>query len=242
MSMQNIYDDEKFFEEYKRLRENSEGFNDVIEQPAIKSLISELNNKDVLDVGCGFGDFCRYAKSSGANRIVGLEPSQKMLEEAKKKTHLGEIEYLHTAVECFEFEPNSFDVVVSSLAFHYIEDVDLLFNKIHQCLKPNGQLVFSVEHPICTAHPDATLGADEKGKFHPVYNYRDEGSFKQFWFVEGVEKYHRKISTYINALLDNGFSVEKVLEPMPTDEQIAQNPHFEIHKIRPPLLLVSVFL
>ena len=58
-------------------------------------------------------------------------------------------------------------------------------------------------------------------------------------FVEGVIKYHRTISTYINTLLANGFCITKILEPMLSDKQIKANPQFAVHKIRPPLFIVS---
>lgn len=239
-NIQNIYDNSEFFASYKALRQNNDGFNDMIEQPAIRSLLPALQGKDILDIGCGFGDFCHYASIQGAAHVLGIDVSEKMLNEAKKLTQAENITYQQVAMESFEPALDAFDVIVSSVAFHYVADFSGLIKKLVKSLKTGGVLVFSVEHPICTAHPNMLVQKDLQGEtFHPVYNYRDEVGFEQTWFVEGVKKYHRKLSTYINILLDNHLSIARVLEPMPSDELIAQREKFFNHKIRPPLLVIK---
>ena len=73
----------------------------------------------------------------------------------------------------------------------------------------------------------------------PVCNYRDEGIFEQTWFIDGVQKYHRTLSIYVNVLLECGFSISKILEPMPTEQMIEKYPAVAVHKIRPPLLVIK---
>ncbi len=226
--MQNIYDNADFFDGYKKLRDNAEGYNDALEQPAIRSLLN-VSAKTVLDVGCGFGDFCRYAREQGAAQVIGLEPSRNMLDEAKQRTDDKHIEYVCEPIETFQMQENNVDVIVASLVFHYVQDFGAVVKKIHSWLKSQGQLLFSVEHPLCTA----LLNEPQEG------NYRDEAQVKQTWFIDGIEKYHRQLSTYCNTLLCNGFTIDRVLEPMPTDEQIVDNPRFAIHKSRPPMLVIS---
>lgn len=237
---QNIYDDPDFFSGYKQLRQNKEGFNDLIEQPAIHTLLPSLKNKKILDIGCGFGHFARYARANDAANVIAIDPSKNMINEAIKLTHDDQIIYKNVGIENAEENANYFDLIVSSLAFHYVENFQSLIEKISHWLKADGYLIFSVEHPICTAYPEATIKTDEHGRdFHPIYNYRDEGVFYQHWFVEGVQKYHRHFSTYVNTLLENNFHIEKILEPMPDDKYILQHPQFAIHKIRPPLLIIK---
>jgi 2-polyprenyl-3-methyl-5-hydroxy-6-metoxy-1,4-benzoquinol methylase len=237
--VQNIYDNATFFESYKKLRINDLGFNSLIEQPALRALLSNLDGKIIMDIGCGFGDFCRYAATQGASKIKGIDPSEKMLEEAKKYTTEKNIQYECAPIEFYTTGENEFDVIVSSLAFHYVKDFPAIINKIYSWLKPGGVLVFSVEHPICTANPNVRSGTDDEGTFHPIYNYRDEKQFKQKWFVDNVIKYHRTLATYLNTLIENGLQVTKVVEPMPDDILIKARPEFAIHKIRPPLLMIA---
>lgn len=239
MDIQNIYDNPDFFEGYKALRKNALSLNNVLEQPAIRSLAGNLIDKSILDIGCGFGDFCRYASAQGASFIIGIDPSENMIKEARSETEDNHIQYQCLPIETYQAEKNKFDLIVSSLAFHYVKDFNMITKKMYHWLKSGGKLIFSVEHPICTANPKAIMGEDENGKFHPVYNYRDEKSFKQKWFVEGVKKYHRTISNYFNTLLAHEFCIEEVLEPMPTDEQIKAQSQFAVHAIRPPLLIIS---
>jgi len=238
-AVQNIYDNPTFFESYKKLRKNDLGFNNLIEQPALRAILSNLEKKVIMDIGCGFGDFCRYAATQDASKITGVDPSEKMIEEAKKYTVDDNIEYECMPVEFYTTAANQFDVIVSSVALHYIRDFPAIINKIYSWLKPGGELVFSVEHPICTANPNVRSGEDEEGIFHPIYNYRDEHAFKQKWFVENVIKYHRTIATYINTLIEHDFSIKKVVEPMPDESLIKLRPEFAIHKIRPPLLIIA---
>jgi cyclopropane fatty-acyl-phospholipid synthase-like methyltransferase len=220
------------------LRKNDLGFNNLIEQPIIRSLLPDLNDKVIMDIGCGFGDFCRYAATQGASKVKGIDPSVNMISEAKKNTSEKNIEYECIPVELYCANKNQFDVIVSSVAFHYVKDLPSVVKKVHSWLKV-GELVFSVEHPICTANPHVRNGEDEEGIFHPVYNYRDEKEFKQKWFVDDVIKYHRTVSTYINILIDTGFNIMNISEPMPDDSLIESRPEFAVHKIRPPLLVIA---
>ncbi len=242
-TVQNIYDNSDFYAGYSALRQNEQGFNSTIEQPALRSLVSEIKNKIILDIGCGFGDFCRYAAQEGAQKIIGIDASRNMIEEAKNRSKVNAINYQQCAIEDYSVDRITFDLIISSLTFHYVADYSALIKNIKNWLKPGGSLVFSVEHPICTAYPEALLKTDENSKeFHPLYNYRDEKSFTQTWFVEGVIKYHRTLATYLNTLIENGFIIDKMLEPMPNDKLLEERPDFEKHKIRPPLLMIKSHL
>lgn len=239
-NIQNIYDNPDFFTGYKNLRQTNQGFNAQIEQPAIYSLLPDLKGRHILDIGSGFGDFCRFAVAQGAASVLGVDPSANMIADAKSLTIEENIQYLQVPIETFEHKDAALDIIVSSVAFHYVEDFDAVIQKIARWLKPQGVLVFSVEHPICTAYPGAQIQTDSEGQlFHPVYNYRDEVAFEQNWFIEGVKKYHRTVSTYINTVINNQLTLVKVLEPMPSDTQIKEREKFSIHKIRPPLLVIK---
>ena len=61
------------------------------------------------------------------------------------------IEYRQGAMEDADLADGSFDVVLSSLAFHYVADFGALVRKIARWLRPGGDFVFSCEHPVCTA-------------------------------------------------------------------------------------------
>jgi len=118
-----------------------------------------------------------------------------MLEVAKAKTPFPEVEYRCCAMEDVEFPEESFDVILSSLAIHYVEDYETLVKKIYSMLKPGGSLAFTVEHPVFTAHGAQDWHYDEKGEIlhFPVDNYYDEGKRATLFLGEQVIKFHFEV-------------------------------------------------
>ncbi|MCT4704150.1 class I SAM-dependent methyltransferase [Enterobacteriaceae bacterium H20N1] len=234
---QNIFDDPIFFENYRQLRENDSGLNGLLELPALYSLLPELGGLSILDLGCGFGDFARYARRHGAAHIYGVDVSEKMLAQARADTNDENIVYQHLAIEHFQVQEQRFDLAVSSLALHYIEDFSALCKKVFASLKPGGQFIFSVEHPMCTAFQVGWVPYD-KGDVWPVDHYQEQTLRHTTWFVDDVQKYHRTVETYVNTLLDSGFAVTRLLEPKPRDEAVALRPDLANQCRRPPFLLL----
>lgn len=132
-------------------------------------------------------------------------------------------------------------VIGSSLALHYVGDYRAVLLKIAPILKRGGRLVFSVEHPICTALSAQQWLCDDTGKpmYWPIDEYRSEGPRSTRWFVEGVIKYHRTIETYVNGLLDAGFRLLELREPAPIVQASSAHPDLDRHRRRPPFLLLS---
>ena len=93
MNLQNIFDNETFFSGYKALRDSDCNANDLIEQPAMRKLLPDLNGKSVLDLGCGYGHNCIDFVNRGADKVVGIDISEKMLSVAEKESHDDKIEY-----------------------------------------------------------------------------------------------------------------------------------------------------
>jgi len=235
---QNIYDDPRFFEGYRELRRENRGFN-ALEQRAVRARLPELAGLTVLDLGCGFGTFAVWAAEEGAASVVGVDVSAKMLATAHQ---VPGVSYWRAAIEEVSFPPGSFDLVVSSLALHYVADFGAVVERVASWLRPNGRFVFSVEHPITTAHMDMPdwVGDEEGTRLNcPVDDYGDEGPRTQEWFVPGVRKYHRRLSTYVNTLIDAGLIIDGVDEPVPTPETIADHPVLADELRQPAFLVVA---
>lgn len=77
MAKQNIYDNEIFFDGYKKIRENKFSANNLFEIPALLSLLPDLEGKRILDLGCGFGEHCKMFVAQGAKAVVGIDISEK---------------------------------------------------------------------------------------------------------------------------------------------------------------------
>jgi SAM-dependent methyltransferase len=237
---QNIYDDPVFFEGYSKMRRHETGLNAAIDQPAMRSLLPRLADKRVLDLGCGFGKMCRYVVEQGAVSAVGVDISSKMLTKAREDTADPLISYMQSALEDLNFAPASFDLVVSSLALHYVERYDLICANVKSWLTAGGAFVFSVEHPIATAYPaTGYLDARSERDHWEIDNYKIEGIRHTSWFVDDVIKYHRSVETYVNTLIDKGFTIVRLLEPEAEKEDIRKRPDLRQESRRPTFMLLS---
>src|SRR5262249_43000227 len=148
---QNIYDNAEFFEAYSRLSRSIEGLDGAAEWPSLRALLPKLHGLSVVDLGCGFGWFCRWAREDGAAQVLGLDVSERMLARARDTTADPAITYARADMERLDLPEASFDLAYSSLALHYIEGLAGLLATVYRALVPGGHFTFSVEHPIFTA-------------------------------------------------------------------------------------------
>lgn len=237
---ENIYDNERFFEAYSRFPRSVEGLSAAGEWHELKRLMPSFKNKRVLDIGCGFGWHCIYAAENGASYVLGTDISQKMLKVAKEKTSSKNVEYKRLAMEDIDFPKDSFNIVISSLAFHYTPDFFNICKRINKCLTQGGDFIFSVEHPIFTAYGNQNWIRDEKGSIlhWPVDNYFSEGKRKAIFLREEVVKFHKTLTTYLNTLIKTGFTITEIVEPEP-DKSLLNIPGMSDELRRPMMLLVS---
>lgn len=237
---ENKYDEEIFFKKYSEMGRSKSGLAGAGEWSELQKILPDFYSKEVLDLGCGFGWHCRYAAENGAKNVLGTDISYKMLEQAKKLNGLEKISYLCAAMEELNFLEGTFDIVLSSLAFHYIRDFEPLVQDISRWLKPGGDFVFSVEHPVFTSAGAQDWFYDEQGKIlhFPVDNYYYEGQREANFLGEKVIKYHRTLTTYLNTLLQNGFELRHIIEPQPPKNMI-NIVGMKDEMRRPMMLLVS---
>ncbi|QKC94435.1 class I SAM-dependent methyltransferase [Mesorhizobium sp. NZP2298] len=237
---QNIYDQPEFFAGYSRLGRSIEGLDGAAEWPALRAMLPEAGGLRIVDLGCGFGWFCRWAHEHGASHVLGLDLSEKMLARARAAGPDTGITYERADLDQLSLPPGGFDLAYSSLALHYAEDVARLFRTVHQALSPGGHFVFSTEHPIYMAPTRPGWVVDEKGRrTWPVDRYLVEGPRETDWLAKGVVKHHRTIGTTLNALIKSGFTIKHVEEFRPTDAQVAAKPELAEELERPMFLLVS---
>jgi ubiquinone/menaquinone biosynthesis C-methylase UbiE len=238
---QNKYDDDIFFNKYSNMSRSKNGLEGAGEWHELKKMMPNFKDKRVLDLGCGFGWHCRYAVENGARSVIGIDISQKMLSEAKSKTKYGNIEYICMPIEDIDFPEESFDVVISSLALHYVKSFEDVLVRVYKCLSKGGDFVFSVEHPIFTAQGPQDWYYDDKGNIlhWPVDHYFTEGIRNAKFLGEEVIKYHRTLTTYLNSLIKIGFEITGVVEPKPAENMLNTVPGMRDELRRPMMLLVS---
>ena len=240
MAVNNEYDNERFFVEYAKMSRSREGLGAAGDWHQLKPLFPPLQGKTVLDLGCGYGWHCAFAAQQGAVRILGIDLSGKMIEEAKKRNAAKQIEYRICGIEEYEYPENIWDCVVSNLALHYIEDIADIFQKVHRTLKPNGVFIFNMEHPVFTAGVGQDWVYTEAGtpRYWPVDNYFITGERNTRFLGCDVIKQHHTLTQILMGLLNNGFEIEAVQEAEPHDEMMGI-PGMKDELLRPMMLLVK---
>lgn len=237
---ENKYDQTPFFQKYSEMSRSRKGLEGAGEWYALQKILPGFGGKKVLDLGCGYGWHCKYAADCGAESVLGTDISQKMLEAAKERNSDPRIDYQHIAMEDLSFPDNSFDVVLSSLAFHYVKDFETLIRNISCWIRPGGEFVFSVEHPVFTSYGSQDWYYDANGNIlhFPVDRYYYEGKREAVFLGEQVIKYHRTLTTYLETLLQNGFELQHIIEPAPPEEML-DIAGMKDEMRRPMMLLVS---
>lgn len=242
-----IYDTPIFFERYQQLRQNPISMNEVVEKPTMFSLLPDLTNKKVLDLGCGTGGHLAHYLVLGAKKVVGLDLSELMLQQAEKTLSVQWRKEKDFSLYCLPMErlnelpETDFDIVSSSFAFHYIEDFAALLENISSKMTACGTLIFSQEHPIVTCYKEGYRWEKDETKQQVAYRlnyYRDEGQRDRSWFQQSFNTYHRTIATIFNQLIQKGFEILQVEEPMLAEQPEWHN-EFKDLQHRPPLLFVK---
>jgi SAM-dependent methyltransferase len=237
---QNIYDTAEFFAGYSRLPRSVEGLAAAPEWPALQSMLPDMQGLRVADLGCGFGWFCRWAVEAGAASVQGLDVSENMLARARETTSGPAIVYARADLEKLTLAEGAFDLVYSSLALHYIENLCGLFEQVRRGLVSGGRFVFSVEHPMYTAPAKPGWARDADGRLSwPVNRYPDEGARSTDWLARGVIKQHRMLASYVNLLIETGFTLKRLEEWSASAADITGHPDWAGADERPSFLLIA---
>ena len=240
MKNNNIYDDEEFFEAYNEMPRSKEGLTSAGEWHQLKQLFPDLHGRTVLDLGCGLGWHCRYAREQGAVSIVGIDSSERMLEQAKNRYPSDGILYRVCDLEDYEYPPEVYDLVISNLVLHYIKDLENIYHKVYQTLKPGGIFIFNIEHPAFTAGVNQQWITDGvQNKYWPIDNYYYPGERKTDFIGHTVIKQHHTLTQILMGLLQCGFYIEVVEEVMPAEDWL-HIPGMLDEMRRPMMLMVKV--
>ncbi|WP_373430055.1 trans-aconitate 2-methyltransferase [Paenibacillus sp. GD4] len=230
------YDNESFYENYMRRRNREDNPNYVIEEPVILELIGDVTGKHILDLGCGDARFGKELAKQGCAYYEGVEGSSHMVRSALQQLDPACSRIHHASMEAWDYPARHYDLVVSRLALHYVEDLQLVLGKIRHALKADGRFVFSVQHPVLTS---CVKSAEASGKRLDwiVDDYFKEGERTEPWIGEQVVKYHRTIEGYYQALRNAGFHIEDIRECVPRLERFRDEEEYR-RRLRIPLFLV----
>ena len=188
--------------------------------------LGDVSESRVLDIGCGDGRFSRLLAGLGAE-VTGVDLTLPFIERARSLA-VGNDNYIVGDAENLDgIESNSFDSAVSYIVLvdllHYRQAIEAAF----RVLKPGGRFVVCNVHPMRTSVPYGWINQGGRKLFYALDNYTDEGPREFEWWGRRFINMHRTLSSYISAFLDAGFVLERLVEPVPSEEQLAANPTFD---------------
>ncbi len=220
-----VYDQTEFFSNYMKRRNRQDSPNNAIEGPIMYELIGNFQEKSILDLGCGDALFGKELLRLGAKHYTGVEGSEQMVEAAHANLLAGNASIQCETIESYEYPEEVFDLVTSRFAFHYISDINCIFQNVYKTLKENGRFIFSIQHPLTTSSFVSKESGDKRGSW-VVDDYFLDGERKEPWINEVVIKYHRTIEQYFVALRQAGFTVTDLREGTPKREHFSSDEEF----------------
>jgi SAM-dependent methyltransferase len=234
-----FYDDNDVFNTYMRSRQRPETPNDTLEKPVMMELIGAVQDKRILDLGCGDAAFGREMLTHDCQSYLGIEGSQNMVAVAQQTLAGTKGEVVLNTLENWHYPTAAFDLVISRLVLHYIDDLDTLYANIYRALRDNGQFVFSAEHPVITSS-DKGWSSGMPRQDWVVDNYFDTGERITTWMGGSVRKYHRTLEQYFATAQQAGFTIEFLREGHPQREHFATDETFQRRKRIPLFLIMSL--
>lgn len=216
----------KILEAYEAMAEKYNEYIDIKPHNAyydrpntLQLLPEEVNGKIILDAACGPGKYAEILINRGA-KIIGFDFSPKMIALAKNRNTKGTFFVHDLSDKLTMINDKLCDIVLCTLALHYIENWNSTIIEFHRVLKKDGILVISIEHPFF----DFMLY--NSTKYFEIENAKY--IWKGFGQPTEVNSFRRPLNECITPLTDNGFYIDKLVEPKPTKEfELADPKHFK---------------
>ena len=185
------------------------------DRPAMLSLLPDLNGRHVLDAGCGPGVYTETLVARGAT-VVACDVSDRMLQLAgqRLKDLIGqgsvELRELDLEQPLDMFDDGIFDVVNAPLCLDYVEDWTTLFREFRRVLKPGGVFLFSCGHPAFDAEYYQT------SKYFSIEKVESE--WTGFGIRVDMPGFRRSLEHLLMPVLQAGLVLDRIHEPLPTEE------------------------
>ncbi|MGE5392286.1 MAG: class I SAM-dependent methyltransferase [Candidatus Saccharibacteria bacterium] len=237
----------------RRIRSRKNYAHEYLEKPAMYGKLPDLAGLEVLCIGCGSGEECDRLKKLGAAKVVGIDISRGLIEQAKYA--FPGVEFLVMDMEKMNFPDSSFDFIYSSLTLHYAKEWTGILRNAFRILRLEGRVLFSTHHPIKWGAESAREGKrssvllgyykydDEKEKWEIFGDYLNTRRVQGKWFDElEVAYYHKPLSEILREIRESGFVVSDFLEPKAAAGAKKIRPDFyEIHQKIPLFMIFELF-
>ena len=184
-------------------------------------LLGEVNQKKIIEIGAGAGQNSIALSKKGAI-TTAFDISKKQLDYGKQisKKERVNVEFIEGNFESINqyFPDKNFDIAFSAYALQYCMTLNSMrntFKHIYNILKDDGKFVFSLDHPV------RTIGHWNDQDNFMLDNYFNKSitewdyTFPETKVSARMQGSFKTISDYVNAVIDSGFKLEKLLEPEP---------------------------
>ena len=196
-----------------------------------------------------FEEYAKMARSQkgldgavecGAKQVLGIDLSEKMIQEAQTRNRDTRITYRVCGLDTYEYPANTYDCVVSNLVLHYVKDLSQVYKNVYKTLKKDGVFIFNIEHPIFTGSVNQEWIYDEQGKplYWPIDQYFMTGERVTHFLGKTVTKQHHTLTQILMELLKAGFQIEVIEEAKPSSDML-DIPGMKDELRRPMMLLVK---
>jgi SAM-dependent methyltransferase len=233
-----FYDEGDVFDSYRSaVAPGPWSANFVMEEPALLDAVGDVRGLRILDLGCGDAAIGRRLLDAGCRGYLGIDASARMTEAARTALRGTAGQARCGAIERFSAPADSFDLVISRVALHYVEDLDAALSACRGCLAREGRMVFTVVHPVITSH-DARPDSEEPRTSWVVDDYFEPGPRHQDWLGTRVAWHHRTVEQYVASFQRAGFTLTALSECPPRPERFAGNADELARRRRIPLFLL----
>ncbi|HNS52644.1 MAG TPA: class I SAM-dependent methyltransferase [Anaerolineae bacterium] len=218
-------------------------YRDWLNTPAFLAMLPEVRGLYGIDIGCGEGHNTRAVARLGA-RLAAIDVAETFVRyaaEAEQQDPLG-IDYRVASAAGLPFPSGHFDFATAFMSLMDMPVTGRVLAEVFRVLKPGGFLQFSITHP-CFDTPHRRNLRDEQGITYAIevgdYFRNLEGDVAEWIFSsappevkQGMRRFQtprftRTLSQWLNGLLDAGFQIERIEEPRPSDETVAQCPNIQ---------------
>ncbi len=189
--------------------------------------LGDLRGRRVIDIGCGEGRFSRILSDLGAD-VTGVDLTDDFIEKARELASTHHERYIvGDAEDLAGVQSGIFELAVSYIVLVDLFDWRRSIQAAYRVLRPGGLFVICNIHPMRSSMPNGWIRQGDRKLFYPLDGYADEGPREWTWWGRQFINMHRTLSSHIQTFLDTGFVLESLREPVPSPEQLIENPTFD---------------
>ncbi len=215
-------------------------YRDLVNTPAFLEMLPDVYDPSGLDIGCGEGHNTRMVTDRGAV-MTAFDIAPTFVRNAREKAVEEQLEIIHCIASAITlpFSDKSFDFIVAFMSMMDIPEQDLALAEAYRVLKPGGFFQFSICHP-CFSTSRWKSVKDKTGREIAVEcgDYFDppDGKIETWMFSQAPQElknkyqpfrvpcFYRTLSSWLNLLMETGFTLEHFVEPHANKETARKHP------------------